>query len=192
MMRTQVSVLAGGLFWAAGALAGTDYNVTPLTQADVDLYMSIMRAAAAHNAHLTGDDKAAVDYVANLQKHPPAPMATDHMPTPAQIQQMERNATLGSRAAQLASYDEEIARQRGVEERYDGIKNEAEQAYAQASGMGADCGGDCGGTMTAAQIERGKKTDAAIKADKPLIVPHVAEIKTLKKQINGFMFPQGM
>jgi hypothetical protein len=178
--------LLAGLISTA-AWAGVDYNVTPLTQGDVDLYMSILRAAAQHNAHLTGDDKAAVDYVVSLQKNPPKPITG--MPTQAQMKEMERNAALASRAAILSGYDEEIAKQRNVKDRYDGIKNEVDQAYVLASGEGgADCGGDCGGSLTAAQIERGKKTDAAIKADAPLVKPHVAEIKTLKKQIGGFMF----
>jgi hypothetical protein len=179
-----------GLVMATPAMAGTDYTVTPLTQADVDLYMSVMRAAAQHNAHLTGDDKAAVAYFADLKKHPPQPISGDHMPTPAQMQQMERNAQLSARAAQLASYDDVVAKQRGVEDRYDGIKNEVDQAYARSTGTGlASCGGsDCGGALSAAQIERGKKSEAALKTDEPLVKPHVAEIKTLKKQIGGFMF----
>jgi hypothetical protein len=187
MIKAGISALIGGMVLATAAF-GADYNITPLTQADVNLYLSIMRAAAAHNAHLTGDDKAAVDYMAYLRKNPPKPITA--MPTPAQMKEMERNAALSGRAAELASYDEVIAKQRGVADRYDGIKNEVEQAYDRASGQGlASCGGsDCGGPMTAAQIARGKQTEAALKADEPLVKPHVAEIKTLKKQIGGFMF----
>lgn len=181
------ALLLAGLISTA-AWAGTDYNVTPITQADMDLYMSIMRAAAQHNSHLTGDDKAAVDYTIGLRKNPPKPITG--IPTPAQIKEMERNAMLGGRAAELASYDDVIAKQRGVADRYDGIKNEVEQAYDRVTGSGlASCGGsDCGGPMTAAQIARGKQTEAALKADEPLVKPHVAEIKTLKQQIGGFMF----
>ncbi|MEJ0025818.1 MAG: hypothetical protein WDN01_07310 [Rhizomicrobium sp.] len=56
-MRLAVAAFAGCLT-ATAALAGApDYAVA---KADVDLYLDILRAAAAHNAHLAGDDKAAV------------------------------------------------------------------------------------------------------------------------------------
>jgi hypothetical protein len=188
-MRLVLSIALAGtvLFGAPAMAAGPDYGVTPLTKADVDFYLDILRAAAAHNAHLTGDDKAAVDLTIQWQKHPPQqPTGT---PTPAQMQQMIRNSELAARAAELASYDEKIAEQRGVQARYDAIKNEAEQLVARAQGAGASCGGDdCGGSVTAAEIARGKQEEAALKADKPLIAPHIAEIAALKKQIGGFMF----
>ena len=179
--------LAGTVLFGAPAIAaGPDYGVTPLTKADVDFYLDILRAAAAHNAHLTGDDQAAVALVVQMEKHPPAvPAGT---PTPAQMQQMMRNAKLAARAAELASYDEQIAEQRGVQARYDAIKGEMEAEVAVAQGVGASCGGDCGGSPTAAQIARGKQEEAALKADKSLVAPHIAEIAALKKQIGGFMF----
>jgi hypothetical protein len=177
-----VAVLTG----AAVAASVPDYGVTPLTKADVDFYLDILRVAAAHNARLTGDDKAAVDLTIQWQKHPPPPPTGT--PTPAQMQQMIRNSGLAARAADLASYDEKIAEQRGVQARYDAIKSEMEAEVAVAQGVGASCGGDCGGNPTATQIARGKQEEAALKADKPLIAPHVAEIAALKKQIGGFMF----
>ncbi|HTQ15045.1 MAG TPA: hypothetical protein VMH86_14310 [Rhizomicrobium sp.] len=183
-MRPSAVLLAGFLLsapaWAAGPVP--DYAITPMTKADVDFYLDIMRAAAAHNQHLAGDDKAAVDLTIQMQKHPPD---MSHMTAG----QMARNANLMARAADLASYDEKVAEQRGVTARYDAIKNEVEAVYAQVTGEGGSCAGDdCGGQLTAAQIARGKQEDATVRADKPLIAPHVAEIKALKKQIGGFMF----
>jgi len=181
-------VLLTSLSFAVPAFAaGVDYNVTPLTKADVDIYMEIMRAAAQHNTHLSAQDKAAVDYSISLQKHPPREISG--MPNAAQMTQMERDAQLSARAAELASYDEVIAKQRNVETRYDGIKNQVEQIYDRATGAAGSCGGDdCGGPMTAAQIQMGKRTEATLKADEPLVKPHIAEIRTLKHQIGGFMF----
>ena len=72
-MRLAAFIFAGILVSSA-ALAEAplpDYEIVPLTKADVDFYMDILRAAAAHNAHLTGDDKAAVDFTIDMQKHPP-------------------------------------------------------------------------------------------------------------------------
>lgn len=98
MVKAAASVLIGSVFLATAAwgAAMPGYAVTPLTKADVDFYMDIMRAAAAHNAHLTGDDKAAVDFTIDMQKHPPK--EPKGMPTQAEIATMTRNATLAARA----------------------------------------------------------------------------------------------
>ena len=191
-MRLAFAAFAGCLTLAAAFAAppAPDFAVVPLAKADVDLYLGILRAAATHNAQLTGDDKAAVDFTLQMQRHPPKNPPAGHMPTPAEIAEMTRNANLAARAAVLASYDEEIAQQRGVAARYDAIKNEVETVLAQITGMGGSCGGDCTppGGFSAAQLARAKKEADTANADKPLIAPHVAEIASLKKQIGGFMF----
>ncbi len=161
----------------------------PLTKADVDFYMDIL-AARRRRPQRAPDRRRQggyIDFTIQMQKHPPAepkgPM------TQAFMDQMTRNAKLAARAAELATYDNKIAEQRGVPNRYEAVKNEVESVLAQLTGEGASCGGDdCGGSLTAADIARGKREEIASKADKPLIAPHVAEIKALKKQIGGFMF----
>jgi hypothetical protein len=192
MRKIAISMMVGTLLTASAALAATDYSVTPMTKADVDFYMDIMRAAAQHNMHLAGDDKAAVDYVVGLEKHPPPPMGANHMPTQAEIAQIMKNGQMAARAAQIATYDSEIAKQRGVYDRYSGIKGEVEGVYMLESLGGASCGGGggCGSNVvTAAMMARGTAQDKAMLADKPLVAPHIAEIKTLKQQISGFLMP---
>ncbi len=191
-MRLALSAALAGVFLFGTAMAGEaptpDYEVTPLTKADVDFYMDILRAAAAHNAHLVGDDKAAVDFTIQVQKHPPP--EPKGMPTQADMDRMTRNANLAARAAELASYDDKVAEQRGVPKRYEAVKNEIETVLPGITGEGASCGGDCTppGGFSAAVLARAKKEQAAIAVDKPLIAPHVAEIKALKKTVGGFMF----
>jgi len=191
-MRLTLSAALAGTVLLGTAMAGEallpDYDVTPLTKADVDFYLDIMRAAAGHNAHLTGDDKAAVDFTIQIQKHPPSEPKGPL--TQADMAPMLRNANLGARAAELASYDEKIAEQRGVPKRYEAVKNEIETVLPQITGDGGSCGGDCTppGGFSAAVLAKAKKEEAASKADRPLIAPHAAEIKVLKKQISGFMF----
>jgi hypothetical protein len=189
-MRLAAFIFAG-ILSSSAALAEApvpDYAVTPLTKADVDFYMDILRAAAAHNAHLTGDDKAAVDFTLDMQKHPPKEPKGPI--TQADMDRMTRNANLAARAAELASFDDKIAEQRGVPKRYEAVKNEIETVLPQITGEGASCGGDCTppGGFSAAVLARAKKEEIAGKADLPLIKPHAAEIKALKKQIGGFMF----
>jgi hypothetical protein len=191
-MRLALTAALAGVLLFGTAMAGEapipDYDVVPLTKADVDFYMDILRAAAAHNAHLAGDDKAAVDFTIQMQKHPP-PESKGPM-TQADIDRMTRNANLAARAAELASYDDKIAEQRGVPKRYEAVKNEVETVLPAITGLGASCGGDCSppGGFSAAVLAKAKKEEAAAKADKPLIAPHAAEIASLKKTIGGFMF----
>jgi hypothetical protein len=191
-MRLALTAALAGVLLFGTAMAGEapipDYDVVPLTKADVDFYMDILRAAAAHNAHLTGDDKAAVDFTIQMQKHPP-PEPKGPM-TQADIDRITRNANLAARAAELASYDDKIAEQRGVPKRYEAVKNEVETVLPAITGLGASCGGDCSppGGFSAAVLAKAKKEEAAAKADKPLIAPHAAEIASLKKTIGGFMF----
>jgi hypothetical protein len=182
-MRLAALVLAGILVSGA-ALAESpvlDYAVVPLAKADVDFYLDILRTAAAHNAHLIGDDKAAVTASIQMQKNPPKNQTPD---------QMVWMANLMARAAELASFDDKVAEQRGASKRYEAVKNEIETVLAEVTGEGASCGGDCTppGGFSKAQLDRAKKEGDAAKADAPLVKPHVAEIKALKKQIGGFMF----
>jgi len=176
----------------AGALAGTDYQTTPMTQADMDLYLSVMRAAADHNAHLGAADQAALKYMADISKHPPPEV--DGIPSQAQMQEMERNAQMANRATELMMYDETVAQQRGVQARYDGIKGVVEDLVTWGGpNGGADCGGgDCGGDVhpTAAQLAQDRQMQAARKADWPLIQPHLAEIRQLRKNVGGLLAQQ--
>lgn len=189
-MRLTTLVLLGALL-ATPALAEPpfpDYEVTPLTKADVDFYLGILHAAADHNAHLNADDKAAIALSIQMQKHPPS--EPKGMPTQADIDRMTRNANLMARAAELGTYDLKIAEQRGVTKRYDAMSSKIGSVVVQITGEGASCGGDCTppGGFSAAVLARAKKEQAATDADKPLVQPHVAEIKALRKQIGGFMF----
>jgi hypothetical protein len=187
----RLAMLAAALLMPFAALAAANYETTPMTQADMDLYLSIMRAAADHNSHLSAADQAALKYMQDIGKHPPQEPAG--MPTQAQMQQMEKNAQLASRATQLIMYDDTIAQQRGVQAQYDGIKGVVEDLvmWGGPSG-GADCGGGCGGDAhpTTGQLQLDRQMQATRKADWPLIQPHVAEIKQLKKKVSDLLANQ--
>ena len=181
------AIAAAALCFAATAGEPTfpDYAVTPLTKADLDLYMGILYAAADHNAHLTGADKEAYDFFMKNKNAPPPP-PPNGMPSQAWLQQMEHRSQLLGHAGQLATYDVTIAKQRGIPKRYEALKNEIESVIiTEVEGMTGECGDtDCGPKPSAAQIARAKAIDAALKADKPLIAPHAAEIRALQKKIN--------
>ena len=190
MLRLAISAVAGTLMMGAAAFADApvpNYAVTPLTQADVNFYLDIMRAAAQHNSHLTGDDKAAVDYMVSLHTHPPKPLPAGQMPSQVQMAQLMRNGQLAQRALMLIVYDLEIAKERNVTARYTAVKTEIEQVYAIETMTGSNAN-----VMALALAAHDKAEVPMLMADEPLIAPHVAEIKTLKNQINGFMLGHGV
>jgi len=188
MRHTLIAALAAavlGVVANAGEPAFPDYAVTPLSKADFDLFMGILQAAADHNAHLTGVDKEAYDFFMKNKSAPPPPLPPNGQPTPQWLAQMEHRSQLLGHAGQLASFDVTIAKQRGVQKRYEAIKNEVESIILVSEGMQGECGdSDCGPKPTPAQIARAKAIAAALKADKPLVAPHAAEIRALEKRVN--------
>lgn len=210
-MRRLVAVVAFGLAWGPAAFADASpshYDITPLTKADVDLYLSVMRPASAYVANLKGEDKAAVEYMHSNHgnpKMPEPPRVPDfggRAPTPAELAAMQKamddyNRKIQmpqqymARAATLASYDEEVARQHHVEKQYDAVKDPVESAMAGIEGTGASCGGDdCAPTQhpTAVQLALWKKEEQVSKANVAFLRPYAPEIEKLKKPLHDVMF----
>ena len=210
-MRRLVAVVAFGLAWGPAAFADappSHYDITPLTKADVDLYLSVMRPASAYVANLKGEDKAAVEYMHSNHgnpKMPEPPRVPDfggRAPTPAELATMQKamddyNRKIQmpqqymARAATLASYDEEVARQHHVEKQYDAVKDPVESAMAGIEGTGASCGGDdCAPTQhpTAVQLALWKKEEQVSKANVAFLRPYAPEIEKLKKPLHDLMF----
>jgi len=176
------------------------YDVNVLTQDDIGLYLAIMRAAVDHTQHLPPADKEAIDFVRkNRNNSNPANVAmpslpSDRMPSEAEMDafkkalaeqsgRAQKVSGYYSRAAALSQYDEEIARQRNVLARYDGIKG-AVTSVVGIYAAHASCGGsDCGpGTRpTAAQLALWKKEADVQKANEALLKPHEPEISRLQR-----------
>jgi hypothetical protein len=162
---------------AAEQAAAKTLKTTPLTEADIDLYLDIMRAAADKITNATGQDRAALD----LMKQVNSGKINGAM-TPDQ-------AALLAHAAQLAQVDEQIAAQRGVQPRYDAIRGVIEGLVGiQAC---TSCSGD-GGTQaaSAAQQQEWAAEEAVLKTDLAMLQPHSAEITSLQKQVRGVLTNQ--
>ncbi|MGA9796111.1 MAG: hypothetical protein WBQ17_11330 [Rhizomicrobium sp.] len=189
------------LFWAAiivvaatcpSIAAAPDYVETPMTAADVDMYLSVLRAAADHTSHLSDADKNAAAYIRKYHGNPPIPqmpnMAT--MPTTAQMaaygKKMGDALAIQNRAQAVANYDETIAKQRGVQDRYDGIKSQASDLI-QTNGTGIMADGPRSGDSkeSAANLAEDNKRAAVSKADWALVRPHSAEIQSLQKKLRA-------
>lgn len=210
-MKRLAVVAAFGMGLVSAAFADappTHYAITPLTKADVDLYLSVMRPASAYLANLKGEDKAAVDYMHSNHGNPKPPEPPkvpnfgNRAPTPSEMAAMQKAMddyskkiqkpqAYMARAATLASYDEEIARQHHIEKQYDAVKDPIESAMAGIDGIGASCGGDdCAPTQhpTAAQQALWKKEEQVGKANVAFLRSYAPEIERLKKPFHQVMF----
>jgi hypothetical protein len=200
---------AFGLLIVSAAFADappSHYDMTPLNKADVDLYLSVMRPAAAYVQGAKGDDRTAIDYMKQNHGNPKLPEPPkvpnfNHVPTQAEIAAMQKSMDdyqakiqkprqYMTRAATLAGFDEEIARQKHIETQYDAVKNPIESAMAAMTGEGASCGGDdCGpANPTAAQKTLWKKEEDVAKANITFLKPFAPEIMRLRKVLNDVMF----
>ncbi|HEY4941787.1 MAG TPA: hypothetical protein VII56_10190 [Rhizomicrobium sp.] len=174
---------------------------TPLTQADVDFYLSIKRPGADCVLHATGPDKAALDIMRKnhgVLKIPAMPEIKGN-PTPAQLAQLQAdmgkisaqataNGQIEARVAALALCDETIAQKRGVKARYDDVRAAIEAAVPMQGAVGSCGGGGCGpDNATLAQLALWKKEAAVFVANQNLLRPHADEIRKLQKTMISAM-----
>lgn len=148
-----------------------NFDTTPLTQSDLDLYIDVMTAAANYVKNPSASDRAAMDFAIQVNSG-----KVTSAVTPAQAQMLARTAA-------LAQYDVEIAKQRGISDRYEAIRGVVEGLV----GMTAcpTCSGD-GGAIPASQAQSDQTArQSAQKIDLSLLQPHRAEIEALQKQVRG-------
>jgi hypothetical protein len=87
------------------------------------------------------------------------------------------------RGAALTQYDTEVARQRGVEDRYLALRPVVEAVIGSIACP--TCGGDPNQNLSAPESDLAHKEDAVHKADVPLLQPHLQEIQSLESQVRG-------
>jgi hypothetical protein len=172
---SEQSASSGGGAAAPAAKQGPvpNFDTTPLTQADVDLYIDVMTTAANYVKNPSASDRAAMDFAAQVT----AGKVTTAI-SPVQAQMLARTAV-------LAQYDMEIAKQRGISARYEAIRGAVEGLV----GMMAcpTCSGDGGTTPVNQTSSDLTARQSAQKIDLALLQPHSAEIVSLQKQLRGIM-----
>jgi hypothetical protein len=154
-----------------------DYEFTPLTQADVDLYLGILREGAQKFRNLSPADKASLkaeyDFYASLH--------TGWNPDPNPQQQ-----AIMKRALEIHHLDYDIAAQKGVKPRYQALAETIEDMVGPEKCGDSDCGQGMPEDTPAArkkQIEDDKKRKAVVKQDLVLLKPYQAEILALATEI---------
>lgn len=159
-----------------------DYEFEPLTQADVDMYLGIMREAVVKFRQLPEADKAVlaqeVDYYKHLKSgwHP--------SPTPDEVK-------LFTRADELHHLDNDIAKQKGVYERYAAVREAIEGMVGPMKCGDSDCGqgpDEDEPALRKKQIEDDAKRKIIIKQDLALLKPYEAEILAMATEIR--MMPE--
>jgi hypothetical protein len=207
-MKILAAAMAFALMTGSAAYADappSHYDITPLTKADVDLYLSVMRPAAAYVQNPSPQDRAAIAYM--KQNHgepkmpePPKVPQYSGSPTPEQMaalqkamadyqEKIKQPEDYMTRAATLASYDDVIAKQKHVDAQYEAVSNPVESAITQITGEGASCGGDdCGpANPTAAQKALWKKEEEVANANAVFLKPYAPEIVKLRKVLHDVM-----
>ena len=154
-----------------------DYEFQPLTQADVDLYMSILRQGADKFRHLSPADQASLkaeqDYYASLK--------TGWNPSPN-----DKQAAIMKRAIEIHHLDYDIAAQKGVKDRYAALAEAIEGMVGPEKCGDSDCGQGPDEDTPAArkqQREDDKKRKAVIQQDLVLLKPYQAEILALATEL---------
>ena len=159
-----------------------DYEFEPLTQADVDMYLGIMREAVVKFRQLPEADKAVlaqeVDYYKHLKSgwHP--------APTPDEVK-------LFTRADELHHVDNDIAKQKGVYARYAAVREAVEGMVGPMKCGDSDCGqgpDEDEPALRRKQIEDDAKRKVIIQQDLVLLQPHEAEILAMATEIR--MMPE--
>ena len=166
----------------AAAQRVPDYEFEPLSQADVDLYLGIMREAIQEFRNLPAQDKASLkaesDFYKSLKtgKNPP--------PTPEQQAIMKRGI-------ELHHLDYDIAASKGVKPRYEAIAEAIEGMVGPEKCGDSDCGqgpDEDEPVLRKKQIEDDKKRKAIVKQDLALLKPYEQEILAMATEIR--MMPQ--
>jgi len=154
-----------------------DFESEPLTQAHLDLYLSVMQQAVGDRQHISDADKKVLadeaDWYKNLKSGWHAPL------TPAE-------QALMTRANELHNMDNDVARARGHYELYSAVREAIEGMVGPMKCGESDCGKgepEDDPKLRAKQIEDDKKRKEIIKQDLVLLKPHESEITDLIKAL---------
>jgi hypothetical protein len=154
-----------------------DFEFEPLAESDVDLYLGIMRAAVDKFRHLPAADQATLQQEDDYYRH----LKSGWHPSPT-----EKEAALFKRSIELHHVDYDIAKQKGVYDRYSAIAEAIEGMVGPMKCGDSDCGQGPDEDAPAArkqQLADDKKRKAIVKLDLVLLQSHAAEILALATEL---------
>ncbi len=154
-----------------------DYEFEPLTQADVDLYLGVMREAVVKFRNMPPADKAVLAQEADYYKH----LKSGWHPAPTPQEQ-----ELFKRSDELHHLDDGVAKQKGVYGRYIAVREAIEGMAGPMKCGDSDCGQgvpEDDPALRKKQIEDDKKRKAIIQQDLALLKPYEPEILAMAKEL---------
>src|SRR5258706_3086491 len=165
-----------------------DFDVTALTDSDVELSPEVMRTALYRLMHACGRPRETIDLVKaiNDRSHP--------VLTGGSISDRElRLLNFALRA--LTHIDERVAAERGVEARYIAIRWGIRNRLGFSNGCFEKVpvcgrGGDCSSSPSPIQVALMNREKAARAQDKKFIDSHCAEIESLTMRFDEMLVPR--
>jgi hypothetical protein len=154
-----------------------DFEFEPLRQSDLDLYLSVMKAAVDKFHNLPPEDRKAL---ADYEKWHSRLQSGYHKPWTPQEQAMI------TRYNELHDLDYEVAHARGQYELYSAVRGAIEGMVGPMKCDNSDCGEgepESDPKLRAKQLEEDTKRKAIIEQDLVLLKPHETQITDLIKQI---------
>jgi len=171
-----------------------DFNVTPLTKADIDTYIAVNREALERLRNAVGKERVALDWVKSINEmvSPPEEPRVNIRNPSAEDVIYEGNI---SRLVVLQGIDERVARERGIEDRYRAIEWAIYNRLGMSNGFYEKTpycgrGGDCGSSPTRLQVVLMEREKTARIADKELVESHRSEFETLSNQFTDMLVPR--
>jgi hypothetical protein len=153
----------------------------PLTRADVDLYLNVMRTAAERVKNMSAADRAVLKAYRKLTANP----------DPGQIPSAEQIMAI-QRAGELMTLDGAVARELGVTRRYNSISGRVAAFIMPMGGEGDDDATPMTAEQKAQLRLRIERFQERRRLDTATLEPHREEIQSLQKQVNLILHPESI
>lgn len=145
----------------------------PLSDADVELYLKVLRGADARVRNMSEADRRTLETFRNYTEHPPA---TGQMPTAEQMAAIER-------AGDLMTPDAVTAREMGVSRRYGSIEHRADRYLNPMEGSSGEEHEEMTAEHRAWLQDRIRKFKELDRLDAGKLAPHRAELVELRGRV---------
>jgi len=154
----------------------------PVSAADVEMYLGIMREAAERVRTLPASDRQALRTMREMSSRT---MASSQMPSPEQMAAVQR-------AGELLALDAVVARERGVSSRFSSVESRVERFLRPMTGSSGDDDEQMTAEHRAWLQDRIRRFNELDRQDAAVLAPHRAELLALEKQVRLSMHPESM
>jgi hypothetical protein len=155
----------------------------PLSNADVALYLQVMRTAAQRVRNMSAADR---DALRVFRAMTTSPNPNQAVPSPEQIAAVQR-------AGVLMALDASVARELGVAERYRSVLGRVDFFVMPSSGEGDPADAPQRTAEQKQQLKLRIERFAQLRtSDAAILAPHRDEIVSLQKQVNLALHPESI